>query len=222
MKLESLIFKYMQPMFAMSIFPYYNCRRKAKLVLGICLLLLFVTNGGYAMQPPPPPLNIEQLKILVAQADLIIVGKISEVNETEGTVETAVHIEKLLKGKAAGETISIRETYRTANSQKPVPVSNDKGESPKMIVRSIVGPSTYHGRYKKDSRIIVLLEKTRETDSYKPLGSDTFNDYLGEFIIEDDGIKTIYFQFAHDMEKYAACEKRFIGFIKKLLISDSN
>ena len=174
------------------------------------------------MQPPPPPLDIAKLKMLVAKADLIIVGKIKEVNETEGTVAATVQIEKMLKGKIKGETISIRETYRTANTEKPAPTANLKDESPKMIVRTMIGPSSYHGSYKKDSRIIILLEKIKGTESYRPLGSDTFDDYLGEFLIEDDGIKTIYFQFAEDLKKYAACEKQFIGFISKLIKNNLN
>jgi hypothetical protein len=171
------------------------------------------------MQPPPAPLDIAKLKILVAQADIIIVGRINEVNETEGTIEATLGIEKLLKGKVTGKTISIRETYRAADSAKPVPAANGKDESPK-IVRTIIGPSTYHGTYRKDSRIIVLLEKIKGTDSYKPLGSDTFNDYLCEFIIENDSIKSIetdYFRFAEDLQKYISTENKFTGLIKKLL-----
>jgi hypothetical protein len=215
--------KGIQPMFATPIFPYSICRRrtkKAKLVLGICLILLLIPKGGYAMQPPPPPLNIAQLKMLIAQADLIVVGKITAVKETEGTVEATVHIEKLLKGKAAGKTIGIKETYQPASFQTPATGLKDEGESPQMLVHSTAGPSTYHGKYKKDGRIIVLLEKIKGTANYRPLGSGTYDKYLCEFLIENDGIKSIntnYFQFAKDVEKYAASEKSFIGFIKKLI-----
>jgi hypothetical protein len=158
--------------------------------------------------------------MLIVQADLIIVGKTTEVRETEGTIEATVHIEKLLKGKAAGKTIVIKETYKPANFQTPALGSKDGVESPQMIVRSTAGPATYHGRYKKDGRILVLLEKIEGTDNYKPLGSGTYDKHLGEFLIEDDGIKTtFYFQFAEDVGKYTGSEKQFINFIKKLMNS---
>jgi len=212
-------------MFATPIFPYCICRRKtkkAKLVLGICLLLLLAAKGGYAMQPPPPPLNIAQLKMLIAQADLIVVGKTKAVKEADGTVEATVHIEKLLKGKVAGKTIAIKETYKPATFQTPAPESKDKGESPQMLVRSTAGPSTYHGKYQEGSRIVVLLEKNEGTGNYRPLGSGTYDKYLCEFLIEDDGIKTFYFKFAEDVGKYAGCEKQFISIIKELIKANSN
>ena len=76
-------------MSAAPIFPYCICNRKtkkAKLVFGLCLifLLVLVIKGGYAMQPPPPPLNLAQLRMLTSEADLIAVGKIDRVKETEG------------------------------------------------------------------------------------------------------------------------------------------
>ncbi|MRR17777.1 MAG: hypothetical protein EG826_15120, partial [Deltaproteobacteria bacterium] len=164
------------------------------------------------MQPPPPPLSIAQLKTLVAQADLIIVGKITAGREAEGVVETTVQVEKLLKGKRAGKTVKIRETYRPAALRTPAPESNKDGEPSKMVAPTIAGPSAYHGKYKEGSRIIVLLTKTEENGSYKPLGSGTYNKYLGEFLIEKDGIKSIetdYFRFAQDLEKHAATENKF-------------
>jgi len=177
------------------------------------------------MQPPPPPLNIAQLKMLIAQADLIVVGKVTAVKETEGTIEATLSIEKLLKGKAAGKTIGIKETYQPASFQKPALESKDESGQGKTITASIAGPATYHGKYKKDGRIIVLLEKIKGTANYRPLGSGTYDKYLCEFLIENDGIKSIntnYFQFAEDVEKYVGSEKQFICFIKKLIKSNSN
>jgi hypothetical protein len=208
-------------MVAIPIIPYCICRGKAMLVLGICIILLLVTQEGHAMQPPPPPLDIAQLKTLIAEANLIVVGRIDEAKETENTVEAAIHIEELLKGKVAGKTIGIKETYKTANSQTPGLESKDAGESNKIITRSTAGPSTYHGRYNKGARIVVLMEKIEGTDKYKPLGSGTYNKHLCEFLIENDSIKTNYFKFAEDVEKYIVSEKQFVGFIKELLRSNS-
>jgi hypothetical protein len=215
-------------MFAASIFPC-SIRdgkiEKTRLVWGICLILLLVAKGGYAMQPPPPPLNAAQLKTLVEKADLIIVGKVIAVKEADGTLEATVHIEKLLHGKTAVRIIEIKETYKPASFQKPAPELKDGGESPQQPLRAIAGPSTYHGKYQEGSRILVLLEKIEGTTKYRPLGSGTHNKYLCEFIIENDGIKsslTDYFRFAEDVEKYAATEIKFTGFIKKLIKSDFN
>lgn len=216
-----------QPMSTTPGFPFSICSRKTKklmLLLWICLTLLHVANGGYAMQPPPPPLNIAQLKTLITAADLIIVGKIAVVKETESTMEATLNIKKLLKGKVVGKTIVINETYKAPNSQATALGSNTEGESPK-IVRTIAGPSTYHGKYKNGARVVVLLKKIDGTSKYIPLGSGTYNKYLGEFIIEDDGIKSIeinYFRFAEDVGKYTGSEKLFIRFIKQLINSSSN
>jgi hypothetical protein len=160
--------------------------------------------------------------MLIAQADLIVVGKINAVKETEGTVEATLGIEKLLKGKVAGKTIMINETYKAPNSQTTAPASKIEGDSKKMIVRSIAGPSAYHGKYKKDMRVLLLMEKNEGTDNYRPLGAGTYNKHFCEFLIEDNGIKTFYFQFAEDLGKYAESEKQFLGFIKKLIKSNSD
>jgi hypothetical protein len=189
------------------------------------MLLLVVAKGGYAMQPPPPPLNIAQLKMLIAQADLIVIGKINEVKETEGTVEATLSVEKLLKGKVAGKTVAIKEACQPVTTRLPDVDSKDKGEPSKMVVANRAGPSFYHGRYNPGMRIVVLLEKIKDSDKYRPLGSGTYNKHLGEFLIENDGIKSIntnYFQFAKDVEKYVGSEKQFICFIKKLIKSNSN
>ncbi len=177
------------------------------------------------MQPPPPPLNIDQLKTLVAQADLIIVGRITAVREAEGIVEATVHVGKLLKGKPAGKTIEIKEKYKPANRETPAPESKNEGEPPKMISRTIAGPGAYHGKYKEGSRIVLLLAKIAGAESYKPLGSGTYNKYLCEFLIENGGIKSVetdYFRFAQDLEKHTATENKFIYLIKKLIESNSS
>jgi len=209
----------------MKPFIQTNARAYLRLIFGICFILLFSAYGGYAMQPPPPPLNIEQLKTLVVRADLIIVGKIEAVQETDGDVEATIRIEKLLKGKAAGKTIEIKETYKPASFQKPSPESKNEADPGKAIVAIVAGPATYHGKYRKDGRIIVLLEKIEGTGNYRPLGSGTYNKHLCEFLIENDSIKSIetnYFRFAEDVAKYTATENNFTDFIKKLIKSNSS
>ena len=182
------------------------------------------------MQPPPPPLNLPQLRMLTSEADLIAVGKIARVKETEGangretkkTVEAVLSVEKLLKGRIAGKTIIIKETYKTFDSQLPGIGIKAEGEPKKMIVSSKAGPNSYHGRYRQGMRIVVLLEKIKAMDEYMPLGSGTYDKHLCEFLIEDNGIKTFYFKFAGDVGKYAGCEEQFIDFIRELIQSDSD
>ena len=177
------------------------------------------------MQPPPPPLNLPQLRMLISEADLIAVGKISKVKETEGieegetreTVEVILNVEKLLKGEVTGKTIVIKEIYKTFDSQSLGLGSKDEGEPKKMIVSSRAGPSCYHGRYRQGMRIVVLLEKIEGADEYRPLGSGTYDKHLCEFLIEDNGIKAFYFKFADDMRKYVGSEEQFISFIRKLM-----
>jgi hypothetical protein len=181
-------------------------------------VLLPILKAGYAMQPPPPPLNLPKFKELISLADLIVVGKIGEVRETEQVfdgkaqreVEAFLSIEKILQGRIEGEHLIIKESYLDPNAPLPK-VDGKDGQG--MIVRRGAGPSTYHGQYSTGVRIVVLLEKTEGTHVYKPLGSGTYDKHLCEFLIESGGIKSLYFKFAEDMSHYAESEDRFVGLI---------
>ena len=219
-------------MFAAPTLPYWFCNgktKKAKLVFGTCLIFLLVIKGGYAMQPPPPPLNLAQLRTLTSEADLIAVGEIDRVKETKGanrgeakkTVEAALSVEKLLKGKVVGKAIIIRETYKTFDPQLTDLESKDEGAPKKMIVSSKAGPSCYHGRYRVGMRIVVFLEKIEGADKFRPLGSGTYDKHLCEFLIENGGIKTFYFRFADDLGQYVEAEKIFIALIRSLIQSNA-
>lgn len=200
---------------------------KAALLLWAVFLL--VLSEGYAMQPPPPPLNLSKFKDLIALADIIVVGKIGAVREIEKVVDGKAHraveadlsIEKLLKGKAPGENLIIQESYAVLNPSLPGAASQDGNESKGMIVGMKAGPSTYHGHYSTGMRIVVLLEKAPGTQGYRPLGSGSYDKYLCEFLLEKDGIKTLYFRFAEDMRHYAESEDHFVNLIKRLCNSDS-
>lgn len=207
-----------------------NKKRKwAKLVLSAYAVFFLFAKGGYAMQPPPPPLNLIQLKNLIAEADIIAVGKIGRIKETDGvnggetkkSIEVILSVEKLLKGEVSGKTIVIKETYSTIDSPTLCPMPRNEGEPRKTIVGLRAGPSCYHGTYKQGARIIVLLARIEETNGYTPLGSGTYDKHLCEFLIEDGGIKSFYFKFAGDVEKDAGSEKEFIDLIRKLRESDS-
>lgn len=215
-------------MFAAPIRPYWFCNGKtkmAKLVFGTCLIFLLVIKGGYAMQPPPPPLNLAQLRLLIAEADIIAVGEIDRVKETKSanrgeakkTVEAVLSVEKLLKGKVVGKAVVIRETYKTFDPQLTDLGSKDEGAPKKMIVSSRAGPSSYHGRYRQGMRMVVLLERIEGTDEYRPLGSGTYDKHLCEFLIENDGIKTFYFKFAADLGQYVGSKENFVGLIRSLI-----
>ena len=196
----------------------------SKLILCGWMISFFVSGPGYAMQPPPSPLNIAQLKKLISEANIIAVGEIARVRETEGidgrernkSIEVTLRIEKLLKGEVLGKTIVIKETYPTFDSLTLGPRPKDEDKPEKTIIGLRAGPRSYHGRYKQGTRIIVLLAKTEGTDEYKPLGSGTFDKHLCEFLIEDDGIKVFYFKFADDVGKHVGSEEQFIRLIKSL------
>lgn len=177
------------------------------------------------MQPPPPPLNLAQLRLLIAEADIIAVGEIDRVKETKSanrgeakkTVEAVLSVEKLLKGKVVGKAVVIRETYKTFDPQLTDLGSKDEGAPKKMIVSSRAGPSSYHGRYRQGMRMVVLLERIEGTDEYRPLGSGTYDKHLCEFLIENDGIKTFYFKFAADLGQYVGSKENFVGLIRSLI-----
>jgi hypothetical protein len=204
-------------------------RKWAKLVLSAYAVFFLFAKGGYAMQPPPPPLNLVQFKNLISEADIIAVGKIGRIKETDGvnggktkkSIEVILSVEKLLKGEVSGKTIVIKETYSTINSPTLCPMPRDEGEPKKTIIGLRAGPSCYHGTYKQGARIIVLLARIEGTNEYTPLGSGTYDKHLCEFLIEDQGIKSFYFKFAGDVEKDAGSEKEFIDLIIRLRESDS-
>lgn len=158
-------------------------------------------------------------------ADIIVVGKVGKVRETEKVVDGEAHgavianlsIEKLLKGKVAGNNLTIQESYALLNPSSPAAVSKDGN----MIVGMKAGPSVYHGRYSTGARIVVLLEKAVGTHGYRPLGSGSYDRYLCEFLIENGGIKPLYFRFAEDMSHYAESEGQFVDLIERLRNSNS-
>jgi len=203
--------------------------KRTRPVFLVCVIFFLVPETGYAMQPPPRPLNIVKLRVLISEADVIAVGKIGTVKESESvdgvqkkkSIEVVLSIEKLLKGEVPGTTVVIKETCPIFQSPISAPKPIDEGEPKRTIIRLTSGPSCYHGRYKQGSRIVVLLEKTDGKDDYKPLGSGTYDKHLCEFPIENDGIKTFYFRFAADLVQYVASEEKFIGLIKSLIDSNS-
>lgn len=195
---------------------------KAALLVGA--MIFIVLEAGYAMQPPPPPLDLARFTELISLADLILVGKIGEVRETEtvahgeahGAVEADLRIEKLLKGKVRGDRIIIQESYPVLNPSSPETVGKGVNESQKIIVGMKAGPSAYHGLYTRGMRVVVLLKKVEGIQAYKPLGSGSYDRHLCEFVIENDGIKARYFKFAEDLSQYAGSETDFLGLIKRL------
>lgn len=192
-----------------------------------CLFTVFcAASTGYAMQAPPPPLNIEKLGKLVSDADLIVVGKVGKVEEVETESEKEIkialdvilNVEKVLKGDVPGETIVIKESYPSfAVPTTRGPEEERMGSGQKSVAGFRAGPGRYHGKYTLGNRIIIFLEKITEMDAYKPLGSGTYDEYLCEFLIEDQGVKTLYFRFADDLVKHAETEQEFVGLIRGLL-----
>jgi len=176
------------------------------------------------MQPPPPPLDSVQLQKIIAEADVIVVGQIERVKKTEEVdgakkiiVEAVVKVEKLLKGKVPSKDIRIRESYPSFSSITVEPTSKEDTRTQKTIISTVAGPRCYHGRYQEGARIVVLLAVIEGAGEYKPLGSGTYDKHLCEFLIENGSIKTLYFKFADDVERYTQSEKKFISLIERLL-----
>jgi hypothetical protein len=199
-------------------------------VLLACVLFFFAAEAGYPMQPPQAPLNISQLRQLVSRADLIIVGRVISVRETEcvkggerrKSVAAAVSVEKPLKGDALSDsTIIVEETYPAPDFLKPPParMPRDNSGPEKAVVGMRAGPSCYHGRYERGGRLILFLEDIEGTCGYRPLGSGTYDKHLCEFFIETDGITVLYFKFAADLLPYVTSEDEFIGLIRAIINS---
>jgi len=183
------------------------------------------------MQPPPEPLNIPKLRCLISEADLIAVGTVTGLMETEctkggerrKTVSAALSVEMPLKGDVlSGSPIMIEETYPAPDSLlKPPPerLAKNNNAPEKAVVGLRAGPSRYHGRYAQGGRIIVFLKDIKGTCGYTPLGSGTYDKHLCEFLIETDGIKALYFRFADDVLPHVGSEEEFIGLIRALINS---
>ena len=184
------------------------------------------------MQPPPPPLTVIELKKLVSEADVIVVGEIGKIRETDSIdkgeknksteVEVTLKLEKLLKGEVSSKTIHIKECHPAFDSVRVgAGLKNMKNKSEKEIVGVRVGPRYYQGKYVQGAKIIMLLSRVEGTDEYEPLGSGTYDKYLCEFLIKDGGVRAFYFRFADDVGKYVGSEEQFVGLIRKLIESDS-
>jgi len=147
--------------------------------LGYALYFFLSLKEDMLCSRRPPPLNLAELRMLISKADLIAVGEIDRVKETKGVhrgaakknSRSSLELRKITKGvKVAGKAIVIRETYKTFDPQLTDLGAKDEGTSKKMIVSSRAGPSCYHGKYRQGMRIVVLLEKIKGTDEYRPLG----------------------------------------------------
>lgn len=197
---------------------------KLTVLLKYVALIAALPNVGYAVQPPPPPLGISQLRELIRRSDLVVVGKIKDVNEAEKTVdvkkETRINaileIEKILKGVYGGANLVLEESYSTHCAMRPhhTPTTSKKHE--KTIARERSGPIQYHGVYRKGARIIALLVPVKGAGTYQPLGSGTYDEYLCEFLIENGTVRTVNSSFEADIERYARSESGFTDLIVKL------
>jgi len=187
-------------------------------------LIVVLSKIGYAMQPPPPPLGISQLRELIRSADIVVVGEIIDVKETEKPVsagketriDAVLKVEKILKGKHEGADLLIEESYTAPGSTRYECTPAAGEEHGKVIVGEWAGPAQYHGVYRKGSRIIALLASVKGANAYRPLGSGAYNEHLCEFILENGAVGTVNFSFAADLERYARSENEFINLVAQL------
>ncbi len=188
------------------------------------MLIVVFSNPVYAMQPPPPPLGMSQLRDLIGEADIVVVGEVKEVRETGEAVDggnrvridAVLKTEKILKGKYGKADLLIEESYTTAGSMgyQCTPAAGE--ERGKVIAGAIAGPAQYHGIYRKGSRIVALLAPIKGSTVYSPLGSGTYDKHLCEFFIENGAVRALNFSFAADLERSARSESEFINLIATL------
>jgi len=178
------------------------------------------------MQPPPPPLDIAAFKALIAQADLIVVGEVIHRNESSPdagqlskSLEITVDVEKSLTKNNCGKHISIRESFPAPLPDKPLPLPGNitKDTAGPAISAAKVGPSAYHGVYHRGERIILLLSDTGNACQFRPIGSGTYDRHLGEFLIVNGKIETLYYTFAPDLKRYADSETSFLQLLDSLI-----
>lgn len=181
------------------------------------------------MQPPLPPLNVEKLKQLVSEADLIVVGKVVRVGENEAVdgqetkieLQCELNVVEFIKGHVSNQTIIIREIYPTFAVPTPsienVLEMKKVGPGRKTVKGFRAGPGVYHGKYTPGERIMVFLYGSDGNEAFKPLGSGTYDGYLCEFLIGQDGVEPLYFRFSDDVKGRTGSEQAFIGLIRSLL-----
>jgi hypothetical protein len=195
-----------------------------RIISVLCLTLFFIAlyMEAEAVRPPLTPLNREQFKKMIADADVIATGTVTCVTQSktlQPPLETVmVHVtvtpEKILKGDRLMDRIAIVESYQ--QYAVDTDASAVRGATDKSVTVQISGPAPPVGRYREGERILVLLKAMDGLNQYRPLGSGNYDAYLGVFQITPDGVTSDRYRFDDAVDRYARSEVEFLNFISAI------
>ena len=180
---------------------------------------MFFCKETEAIRPPLKPLNSEEFRQMIYDADVIATGIVTRVNQSKNLgarLETVIiHVmlapERILKGDKLMKNIAIEETYQQ------YPTVGIHGSAGNVMAARIAGPSPQVGRYIDGERVLVFLKSVNGLDQYCPLGSGNHDAYFGVFQISSAGVKSDRYLFNEVMSGYSKSETDFLDFIISIL-----
>ncbi|MHC1726976.1 MAG: hypothetical protein AB9866_13375 [Syntrophobacteraceae bacterium] len=152
----------------------------------VCILLCLHIEAA-AVRAPLKPLSIDNLRKLVADAEVIATGTVTSVTHSKilhqpretVTICATITAEQILKGDKSVKTIEIEESYQQFSSR------HSKNEN---ITLQRTGPSPPVGTYHKGDRVLVFLKPIDGRNVYRPSGSGNHNAYFGIFQVTPHGV----------------------------------
>lgn len=173
------------------------------------------------MRPPLKPLDMNNLRRMVSDADVIAVGTVSSETRSKTlqqpretiVIRAVMSVDKILKGDKSIKTITIEELYHQ--------FSSDDSLVEKNITASTAGPAPPVGVYHQGERILVFLKNINKNGSFRPLGSGDYDAYLGLMQITSDGVKPDRYMLDDSVSKYAGNEDNFISLIARITLHSS-
>jgi hypothetical protein len=190
-------------------------------VLFLTMSFMSIFMEAAAVRPPLKPLNIEQFRKMIADADVIAIGTINRVRLSktlEPPLETvAIHVtmtpERIMKGDRVLESIAIEESYQRFPVDNIQDASDSRHATEKTVTAQIAGPAPPVGMYRDGDRVLVFLKSMAGLNQYRPLGSGNHDAYLGVFWITSEGVKPVRYRFDDVLTEHAKSETDFLDFI---------
>jgi hypothetical protein len=187
----------------------------------IAFICVSPTMEADAVRPPLEPLNSEQFHYMIVDADLIVTGTVTSVTLSKTmqppletvTIHVTLTLDKILKTNRSMETIEIEESYQHYSKNDGKSVSNGQNVIEKAVTPQIAGPAPPVGRYKDGDRVLVFLKSIPGSIYYRPLGSGSYDAYLGLFQISSNGVISEKYRFDETLSGYAHSEVDFLKFI---------
>lgn len=184
-------------------------------LVAVCLWLCFYIEA-LAVRPPLKPLDMENLRKIVADAEVIAVGRVTSVTRSKVlhppretvSIQVDMAVERVLKGDKSIRTIAIEESYEQ--------FSPEDANAGNPVARK-AGPAPAVGVYREGDRMLVCLKRIDGSNLYRPLGSGNYNAYLGVFQISPDGIASDRYMFDEALSKYAAKSDSLLALISSMI-----